>query len=471
MKTLRLFLVCAVLFCLVSTMLGEDKPAAAPLGLRDILARHRNALGLGKYGREKLKGMNSIRVTRRITHTGASSWNDYCEAKEPDRIRTEKGDGTVTIDTVSFSLNVDKSGGVNRRPPPKFNDSVIAMCLVNPSKSAVAEPGKVRMIGKDRVNGKLAYHVIASDNVGDYDEWIDAKDFTLVQRKQSGVILNTEETWSDFREVSGLKVPFDHVTKNNTQLNPWTEDEQLTNLDFAPQINDADFADSSTKPTMASGSAGGAQAQSSGPSMTATIGGQPVTVNAGNVLAVLSGRPQDQQQQTAPQTQSQPSDSQADQQAKEQAQRDALAKQAAQAAQNPNGTITAAQQAAAKGQVPSTGTPVVRQSGHGQVVSPSCSDATNMVAIDEVSTGYKDPNADMRFTVTNTSNEDLYVNRVSCRDASVMKPRESKRCIYSSATGWTVVVARDRDVNTAGACSDSLKATSAAQESKLGFGR
>jgi hypothetical protein len=77
----------------------------------------------------------------------------------------------------------------------------------------------------------------------------------------------------------------------------------------------------------------------------------------------------------------------------------------------------------------------------------------------------------MRITVTNTSNEDLYVERVNCRDTSVMKPRESKRCIYSSNSGWVVVVARNRDVSTAGACSDSLKATSAAQETKLGFGR
>ena len=471
MKTTRLLSILAVLLCLLATMFAADEKATpAPLGLSAILARHRAAQGLGKPGREKLKGMNAIRVTRRITHTGAASWNDYCEAKEPDRIRTEKGDGTVTIDTVSFSINVDKSGGINRRPPEKFNDSVIAMCLVNPSKSAVAAPGKVRMIGKDRVNGKLAYHVIASDDVGDYDEWIDAKDFTLVQRKQSGVILNTEETWNDFRDVSGIKVPFDHVTKNNTQLNPWTEDEQLINLDFAPQINDTDFADTSTKPTMASGSAG-AQTQSSGPSMTATIGGQPVTVDANNVLAVLSGRQQQPAQQQQPQ-QSGPTGPQPDQ-SQQQSQQDALAKQAAAAAQNPNGTISAAQQAAAKGQVPSgaAGTPVVRQSGHGQVISPACSDATNMVAIDEVSTGYKDPNADMRFTVTNNSNEDLYVERVNCRDTSVMKPRESKRCIYSSAAGWVVVVARNRDVEAAGACSDSLKATSAAQESKLGFGR
>ena len=127
---------------------------------------------------------------------------------------------------------------------------------------------------------------------------------------------------------------------------------------------------------------------------------------------------------------------------------------------------TAAQQAAAQAQAP-----VVRQSGHGQIVSPACSDATGMVAIDEVSTGYKDPNADMRFTVTNTSGEDLYVERVNCRDTSVMKPRESKRCIYSSGSGWVVVVARNRDIAAGGACSDALKATAASQETKLGFGK
>ena len=123
-----------------------------------------------------------------------------------------------------------------------------------------------------------------------------------------------------------------------------------------------------------------------------------------------------------------------------------------------------------------TGT-VVRQIGHGQIMSPACSDATNSVAIDEVSTGYKDPSADMRFTVTNTGTEDLYVERVNCGETSKMKPRDSKRCIYSSKAGWVVLVAKYRDVNNPSSgsspntCSEAFNAASSVQESKLGFGR
>jgi hypothetical protein len=468
MKTLRQLLVCTVLCGFVSTLFAADNAKPAALGLREILAKHRNAQGLGDYGKQKLHGFSAIRVTRKVTHSGQPQYEKNCEAKEPDRVRMEDGaNSTITIMTTSFRIETDKSGGVNRRPAEPFHDSVIAMCLINPSKSATVE--KVRYVGKERVNGKAAYHLLAMDDVGNYDEWIDAKDFTLVKRQQSGVILSTTEEWNDFRNVSGLMVPFDHFTRNTSTLNPWTEDEALTKMDFDPSINDADFAETSTKSTMGTTSASG-QTSSGGPQVVGNVGGQNVSLDMNNVLATLSGRQQQQQQQPAQTTTTQSSTS-SDQQ---QTQQQAVANQVAQAAANPNATAATAQQAATTGKVPSNAAPgatAVRSLGHGTVISPACSDATNMVTIDEISTGYKDPSADMRLTVTNTSSEDLYVERVNCKETSIVKPHESKRCIYSSNSGWAVVVARNRDIAGGGACSNAFSAASAAQETKLGLGR
>ncbi|HTK95315.1 MAG TPA: hypothetical protein VL382_06720, partial [Terriglobales bacterium] len=215
MRPTRFLFVCAVLCSLVLTAFASDAARErrwkAPTGLKEILMNHREAQGLGAYGKEKLHGFHAIRVTRKVTHSGSPSYENNCEAKEPDRIRLENGgESSVTILTATFHIESDKSGAVNRRPAQPFHDSVIAMCLVQPSKSATVE--KVRMVGKERVNGKPAYHLLAMDDVGNYDEWIDARDYTLVKRQQSGVILNTTEEWNDFRNVSGLLVPFDHFT-------------------------------------------------------------------------------------------------------------------------------------------------------------------------------------------------------------------------------------------------------------------
>ncbi|MBI2679099.1 MAG: hypothetical protein HYX28_09990 [Candidatus Koribacter versatilis] len=489
MRHARLHIVAAILVCLATTSFATGRTRAerwrAPAGTREILMNHREAQGLGDHGKEKLKGFSAIRVTRKITRSGAAAYNNACEAKEPDRIRMESGTGAVVINTASMRIETDTAGTVNRRPLTPYHDSVIAMCLVPPSKSATSE--KVRMIGKERVDGKPAYHMLAIDDVGQYDEWIDAANYTLVQRKQSGVILNTVEQWTDFRNVSGLMVPFDHFTRNTSTLNPWTEDEALTRFDFDPQINDADFSAEATKPTMTgsatSGSAGTPTNQPSGSVISGNIGGQNVSVNVNDALATLSGR-----QPAAQATTSQPASGTANvssgtpaaesQSTTSNNTQATVANQVAQAAKDPNATVAAAQAAAANKQVPSgvPGPSVVRQIGHGQIISPACSDATNLVAIDEVSTGYKDPSADMRFTVTNIGTEELYVDRVNCKEVSRMKPRDSKRCIYASKSGWVVVVAKSKDIfnpssGGANTCGEGFNALTTMQESKLGVGK
>jgi len=120
-------------------------------------------------------------------------------------------------------------------------------------------------------------------------------------------------------------------------------------------------------------------------------------------------------------------------------------------------------------------TVLVRQVGHGQIISPACSDARNQLGIDEVSTGYRDPASDMRFTVTNIGNEELYVDRVNCREVSRIKPRDSKRCIYSSSTGWIVRVAKVKDLfdrsGSATACKQAFEDASPAQTTQAAASR
>ena len=337
-----------------------------PKGLAEIVMNHREAQGMGAYGREKLRGLDEIRVTRRVTREGDPPYSDACQAKEPDRIRWETA-GTLVINTATFRVETDKSGEMKRQSPERYSDSVIALCMISPSKSATVE--KVRLVGREKLNGKPAIHLLAMDDVGNYDEWLDARDYTLVQRKQSGVILSTTEEWSDFRNISGLMVPFQKVTRNTSTLNPWTETETLTKLDFDPQIPDADF-----------------------------------TVEAATARAPKPSAPQTSRPEKEPQ-----------------------------------GAITANIGAM----------PVSRKVGQGEIYSPACSDATNSLTVFEERMDSNDPAKDMRVTLTNTSLEDLWVERVNCGEGGRMKPLEIRQCVYGAKTGWVALAAKYKDVRDA----------------------
>jgi hypothetical protein len=398
MKTSRFLLLALVCACLASSGLGETPAQRArrwksPKGLAEILMNHRDAQGLGAYGREKLRGLDEIRVTRRVTRSGAASYSDSCAAKEPDRIRMESA-GTLVINTATFRIESDPNGELNRRAPAKYSDSVIAMCMINPSKSATVE--KVRMVGRERLNGKATYHLIAMDDVGNYDEWLDARDYTLVQRKQSGVILSTTEEWSDFRNISGLMVPFQHSTRNTSTLNPWTEEETLTKLDFDPQLPDSDFTveAATRRPSQPA-----VKRDESGTTATAKVGDQDVTVDTRSGTASVTAEEKPAQQ----------------------------------------GSMTANIAAM----------PVIRKVGQGQIVSPACSDATNHLTVFEERLEPSAPDKDMRVTITNTSLEDLWVERVNCGEGGKLRPAESRRCVYGSKTGWAMLAAKYRDVRDA----------------------
>jgi len=403
MKTTRLFTLAVVVACLAQAAAGETvaqrlRRWKSPKGLKEILMNHREAQGMGAYGREKLRGLDEIRVTRRVTRSGEPAWSDSCLAKEPDRIRTETA-GTLVINTATFRIETDRSGEAQQRSPRRYEDSVIAMCMIQPSKSATVE--KVRLVGRERLNGKPTIHLLAMDDVGNYDEWIDAKDYTLVQRKQSGVILNTTEAWSDFRNISGLMVPFVKVTRNTSTLNPWTEEENLTKLDFDPQLSDAEFTvEAATRRPRAPE----AKRDDGSATATAKVGEQDVTVDAQAGTATVA--PEKQQPQPEMER---------------------------------SGTITANVAAM----------PVTRKVGQGYIVSPACSDATGHLTVFEQRLESGSPERDMKLTVTNTSLEDLWVERLNCAQGGRLRPAESRSCVYSSNEGWAVLAAKYRDVRDA----------------------
>ena len=77
----------------------------------------------------------------------------------------------------------------------------------------------VELVGTEKVNGKDAYHLkVTGKDGGVSDHWIDAASFleTKVKRtvSQGGQEVVSEVTFSDFKDVDGIKFPYTMETEN-----------------------------------------------------------------------------------------------------------------------------------------------------------------------------------------------------------------------------------------------------------------
>lgn len=78
---------------------------------------------------------------------------------------------------------------------------------------------KVELVGTEKVNGKDAFHLKVTDkNGGISDSWIDTSTFLQTKSKktvnQGGQEIVQEVTFSDFKDVDGIKFPYTMETEN-----------------------------------------------------------------------------------------------------------------------------------------------------------------------------------------------------------------------------------------------------------------
>jgi hypothetical protein len=229
---------CLALVCLVSCGQHEGSAAAAvkrtaaappgsvaPLGPSDptldqLLDRYAGAVG----GRERLLAVKTLRLTGKMTN-----YDDVKEAPitiEKLRaggryLRRLVTGGVTVVQAVDGTTVWEVDPGLNI-PKPRRMDALHArrylhrVAIEGPLIDYRGKGERVALVGKEKVDGADAYRLrlLYADGLVSYF-LIDAKAFLLtrvVDVVQTKEPYEVETTYSDFRKVSGVLLPFDEKT-------------------------------------------------------------------------------------------------------------------------------------------------------------------------------------------------------------------------------------------------------------------
>lgn len=205
-------------------------------------------------GVDKIKAVQSERVTGRISFTGGLEGTFVLELKRPRKMRIE-----ISVEGKKVIRVFDgKSAGWMLNPFAENKDAQ-AMSdeeLKNISEESdfdgplvdyKAKGSQIELIGKEEFDDKPVYRLKLTKKNGDVRFYFfDAASFVLVKWEGIRRIDDKEFPWesffSDYREVHGLKYPF-----QIDQGSPGTEIKQnlvTEKIEIDPQIDDSRF----TKP-------------------------------------------------------------------------------------------------------------------------------------------------------------------------------------------------------------------------------
>ncbi|HKW33063.1 MAG TPA: hypothetical protein VJN92_08655 [Candidatus Acidoferrum sp.] len=239
MKTKLLF---AVFLCVLPWR------SAAAQTLDEIIKKAIDARG----GLEKIKAIQSERITGRVSFAQGIEGTLVLELKRPHKLYSEIGvegqkvlrvyDGKSTGWTVNpFTENKDviEMSARELKDMPDESDGD------GPLVDYKAKGSKVELVGKEDSDGKPAYRLKITGTSGGVRSYlIDAATFLTTKwegtRKVGDQDLPWECTLSDYREVEGLKFPF-----KIDQGSPGTEYRQtltVEKVEINPNINDSHFS-------------------------------------------------------------------------------------------------------------------------------------------------------------------------------------------------------------------------------------
>jgi outer membrane lipoprotein-sorting protein len=223
---------------------------AAAQTAEDIVKKALDARG----GVDKLKGVQSERLTGRISFSRGVEGTFVVELKRPLKMHVEitiEGQKVIRVyDGKSSGWTINPFAGTNDVQPMSSED------LKNisdesdfdgPLMDYKAKGNQVELAGKEKLDDKPVYRLKLTNKNGDIRFYLfDASSFLLLKwegiHKTGDQELPWESFFSDFHEVQGLKYPF-----RIDQGSPGTEIKQtLTTekIEIDPQIDDSHF----TKP-------------------------------------------------------------------------------------------------------------------------------------------------------------------------------------------------------------------------------
>jgi outer membrane lipoprotein-sorting protein len=228
-------------------------PAAAQT-VDEIIAKNVEARG----GEAKLRAVKSIRMTGKMELGPGMVAPMTMFMKRPGMVRQEftvQGltgiqayDGKQGWDIMPFQGKKD--------PEPMAADDAKLMedqgDIDGPLMDYKAKGNTVEYLGKDKVEGSDAYKLRVTKKNGiietsfiDVDTGLEVK--TITKAKIHGNETEVENTFSDFRTVDGLVIPFaiEFGTVGGTQRQKITVDK----IEINPDINDAEFHMPAPAPT------------------------------------------------------------------------------------------------------------------------------------------------------------------------------------------------------------------------------
>jgi outer membrane lipoprotein-sorting protein len=214
-------------------------PAAAQTA-DDIVTQHLNAIG----GLAKLKSVSTIRQTSEMTRDGVTM-TMVVAAKRPNLARQEmdvQGKKIVTMFDGTAAWMINPFIGVADPTPltgPEAETMREQATFDSPLVDYKDRGTTVELVTTDDAAGKKVHHLKVTSKTGRVqDIYIDAAtglQTRVVTQTHQGAV---DQTFSDFREVDGIKMPF---TIRTQAPNIGTVDIKVLKAEINPALDDALF--------------------------------------------------------------------------------------------------------------------------------------------------------------------------------------------------------------------------------------
>jgi outer membrane lipoprotein-sorting protein len=221
-------------------------PLASAQTADEIVAKIFAARG----GLDKIRAVNSERISGHITF-GEISGPFVVELKRPMKMHMQ-----LTVQNMTMVRVYDgRSGWANNPFDGKMNpDDMTEEDLKNINEEADFDGplvdhnekgNKVELVGKDKLKDKDVWRLKLTTKNGDVRYYLyDADTFLLVKweghRRYAGKELPVQTFFTDYRDVNGLKFPFE--LDSGSSATDITQKISVENVELNPDINDAEFA-------------------------------------------------------------------------------------------------------------------------------------------------------------------------------------------------------------------------------------
>jgi outer membrane lipoprotein-sorting protein len=244
----------AVLAALLAAplMAQTTPPSAAPAAsaalptVDEVIARHVAARG----GMDKLKGVQTVRMSGRMTMGPGIEAPVSVEVKRPHRMRMEmQFQGMTAIqafDGTSGWMIMPFQGRTDPQPmsPDDVKDAEEMADIDGPLVDYKAKGHTVEMVGKEAVEGTDAYKLKLKLKNGDERYvFLDTEYFMEIRnegkRKIRGSDVEVEASFGDFKEVGGIQFP--HSIEQAPKGSPQKQKITIDKIEVNPTVEDSRF--------------------------------------------------------------------------------------------------------------------------------------------------------------------------------------------------------------------------------------